>query len=227
MIVQSLIGGFSAVSIPIAFDAQSYWAIWSSNTLTVSHTTTGLNRILLVAVSINNSWTTGIWCTYGWVAMTEISAVGYQQSTPWNAASFYVYSIINPTIWTNNIVLTASSSSFQLWLIWTSYTWTNQTTQPDVVGSTSQSNATSITKSVTVVSSNCWQWGATNNVASITNETTWTLTGNLTSFRQSSGNKWLVVADSNSVIGTGAQSTGFSYSSSILESHISLAIKPA
>jgi len=219
------VAGSSGPIDSIAFDAQSYyWTNWAPAVNTLSHTTSWTDRLLLVTVSINNGWNTVVWVTYAGVAMTELGAVGYQQSTPWNTASLYVYSLINPTIGTNDIVVTVNASSFFVSFIWTSYTGANQTTQPSVIGTQSQSNATSITKSLSVVRDYCWHFWATNNVASSSDETTWTKTGNLQSFRQTSGYKGLAVADSNGAVALGTQSTWFSYSSAILESHIALCI---
>lgn len=126
----------------IAFSSKTQQKVAGGNaTNTFSHTISGSDTILFVAVSNENAGSmTGV--TYNGVAMTEI---GTGQGT------LHLYYLINPTTGANNVVATRSGTSndFHAWAL--SYTGVKQTGQPDA-----DSKATTLTGTVTTVADNCW-----------------------------------------------------------------------
>ncbi len=153
----------------IAYDATSQTSstAWSSgSSLTWSHTTTGSDRYLIVAISIGDSSSdvvTGI--TYNGVAMTRIATqtVG--------GASDYMYGLVNPTTGANNIIASFSITSSFCHGAATSYTGIKQTGQPDSFSSSSAS-ATSLSVSTTTVADNSWVVGFFSNSSANTNSRT-------------------------------------------------------
>jgi len=138
----------------IAFDAGAWWVSSTpATTFTKSITVwSWVNRILFVTVALN-AWTTS-WVTYAWNAMTKID----EQAHTWLWAVSLWY-IINPTSWTNNMVSTASVSTYHL-INGASYTWASQTWIPDATSKTNWS-ASTYTSVLSSIADNCWHIAGT------------------------------------------------------------------
>ena len=135
----------------IAFDAVTTSAVWSSVTsITFSHTCTWSNRILFVATA-NNGWVNITWVTYNWVAMTQIST-SISNGAP---SKMYLWYLIAPATWANNVVVTASASCSMIAEV-SSYTWAKQSWQPDSSVQNWPTTTTSWTQTTTTVADNCW-----------------------------------------------------------------------
>ncbi len=133
----------------IAFDSSAFnaWTTWTSHTL--SHTCSGTDRILFWSwLSI---WSTDnvTWVTYNSVAMTRIS---YEWSV---GERIYLYYLINPSTWANNIVAT-TSWSVTIYAQSTSYNWAKQTWQPDSSNTSAYTTQVNMSTSTTTVADNSW-----------------------------------------------------------------------
>lgn len=146
-IIQWLISSYNTVVTNIAFDAVSKneW-VWSR---TFSHTISWTNTILFVC-SMLTSWSTSA-VTYNGVSLTNITNRTFS-GWAWQASLWY---IVNPTSWTNNIVVT--TSWWYTRAVATSYTWAKQTWVPDAFSSNfNDSGVASFTSVITTVWSNWW-----------------------------------------------------------------------
>lgn len=116
----------------IAFDASSAVENLSSGTTaTLSHTTSGSNRILIVAAhqfTVAASSVTGI--TYNGVAMTKI---GSTQTIQAGNAYMSLWYLIAPATGANNIVVTKGNGDL-VSIAAASYTGAKQSGQPEVTG---------------------------------------------------------------------------------------------
>ncbi len=171
----------------IAFDAASsgYITNVSSSSMTVSHTCSGSDRILVVAVACyaasGGDVVSGI--TYNGTAMTFV-AKEKGNGTNTNTYS-YLYYLVAPATGANNIVVSFSSNITYAWLAASSYTGAAQTGQPDASDSATSgaTTSTTVTDTITSVADNCWAvMGGFNN-----NATTWTAGANTTIRAQSGG----------------------------------------
>ena len=136
----------------IEFDAVSSGATGGATSLTVSHTCSGLNRILFVGVigSYLGDYITG--ATYNSVAMTLVDK---QQIS--GDRWVYLYYLIAPALGTNNIVVSSSPSDYIL-LKAVSYIGALQSSQPDKKTKGSATGTTQ-TANVTTGANNCWMVG--------------------------------------------------------------------
>lgn len=133
----------------IAFDASSSWENFPASwPLTISHTVTGTNTLLLVWVAIFNTTVTSV--TYNWVAMTQLAT-----KLAWSAVNVYIFWLLSPTTWTNNIVINYTWNTY-VRSSNASYTWVKQSWLPDATGTNSGTTETSIPCSVTSVADNSW-----------------------------------------------------------------------
>lgn len=136
----------------INFDYASKAGPLTSSTATLSHTTSGSDRLLFAFIVIKSSLNVITSVKYNDVSMTLLSSnrIG---STP---AYMAVYYLVNPTVGTNNIVATFSSSyKYQIHGI--SYNGCKQTDQPNTSSTNNTSQIiTSITGTVTTTIDNCW-----------------------------------------------------------------------
>jgi hypothetical protein len=131
----------------IALDTSTYLGITNPwTTLTASHTCSGSNRILFVWC-FTNSTDDIVGITYGWIAMTKI---GWAKSDRYT----YLFYLINPSTWANNVVITSTTSWWAISGIAISYTGAKQTWVPDAF-STNVVTATSITNTLTTITDNC------------------------------------------------------------------------
>jgi len=186
-----LIGG------AIAYDSSSK-NIGTTNSLTVSHTTSGSNRLLITGGVLQDntrSWTS---VEYNGVGTTQI---GSNFTYTANNAPGQMRYLIAPATGTNNTVFTCSGS-IQMRGIVASYTGCLQSGVPD---GTAQGNGGS-SFNVTVTAANCWMVSVTigfNNDFDTPGASYVTLAGALTTLRQYYDDG-LAYADSNGTVSTGS-----------------------
>ena len=131
----------------IAFDAGSQGDSGSATSLTVSHTCTGSDRILLVSV--------GTWdgvgvpvvptVTYNAVSMTQVATLLFGSSGDQRLTMFR---LVAPATGANNIVVSASSAS-DIVMAATSYTGVDQTTPLGTPGTDTSPSDTEVTQALT------------------------------------------------------------------------------
>jgi hypothetical protein len=183
----------------IAHDTSTYGG---DGVASFSHTCTGSNLLLIVAVNNPNQDITGV--TYNGVAMT-------QQLAPTGAGNLAVYSLLNPATGSNTVAATGMGGSSSVMIIAASYTGVKQTAFPDSKNNDT-TNLTPRTLSTTVVASNCWLINcgagiATSHDPAIT--TNRTDRKSQTDINTPFSSFALVVGDSNGTVSTGSQSTIF------------------
>src|ERR1700756_3968755 len=140
----------------IAFDASSRGSGTSVSSLTVSHTCSGSNRILLVALEWVEGPTTDTGVTYNGVAMTAI----FQGFNPTGTRRMSLYYIVAPATGTNNIVASWGSSTFGTTILLAlSYTGAKQAGVPDASTSGGSASGSPVTATVTTIADNAWLVG--------------------------------------------------------------------
>lgn len=135
------LGWVGASWAAVAFDAASEGR-GSASPVTISHTTSGSDRVLYVQTNKRGAAVTGV--TYGGVAMTQIDttiAIGNSEVRLWR--------LINPASGANNVVVTMTSPNFCKVEI-LSVTGADQTTPEGTISQTSVGGATSISQTVTI-----------------------------------------------------------------------------
>ena len=121
----------------------------AGTTLTVSHTTSGSDRVIMVTLWVWNGTISGLGVTYDGTAMTNIV------SRAADYGNVYIFGLANPTSGTHDIVVT-NSNSVQMFLTAVSYTGVHQTTPfPDAAANGSANN-TNQTLSVTTSVDQSW-----------------------------------------------------------------------
>lgn len=157
-----------AVSTPaIAFDNSGHASGGSAGSITWSHTTAGTNRVLFVGVWIYPTSITITGVTYGGVACSFIDSVVVGSASQYIA----LYSLANPALGANNVVVSVSSSSGSVYAGSLSYNGARQTGIPDAYAATSYGYQTSISESVTTVANHCWALGIYRNSNGDSSET--------------------------------------------------------
>ena len=139
----------------IALNGTAQGAVNSgTTTLTVSHTCSGLNRILFAYVAYQGVDVTISGVTHAGNAMTAI----YTNQTIAGALTHALYYIVAPTVGAQNVVVTMSGSTGQrLGMHVTSYVGAKQTGVPDASNfENSFSSVANRTMSVTTVADNSW-----------------------------------------------------------------------
>lgn len=191
----------------IAFDSASGRQTGTATSATLSHTCSGVDRILVVSVGVASGKTvTGV--TYGGVAMTKV--VDGTTISVGTYASMWI--LLNPATGANNIVASFSAST-NYGISSVSYTGCRQSSQPDTVATTVKENATGTRlATVNVVSSGCWLVGGcliteTAGVDSVSGGVERIVTG----YQHD-------VIDSNGIVGTGNQGIGYVWSTT--DNHI-------
>lgn len=140
----------SVASAAIAFDNVLEGSFGSGTSQTVSFTTSGSDRFLVVYIESGypaSDDVTGV--TYGGVAMTR------QMSTT-RARESYIYTLSNPPVGANNIVASFNRSTDSNLIVATSYTGVKQSGQPEDINFSTGSQ----TASITTISNNAWVVGA-------------------------------------------------------------------
>lgn len=182
----------------VTFDAQSSGSVNPATTLTVAHTCTGSDRVLLVGLSTNNTTDIVTGITYAGVSMTRLQA----QTGSSGGFYSYLYYLQNPASGTNNIVATASSSSL-MGAISASFTGAAQTSTPDNSNKGTVTGAgTTLDATVTVNTANSMLFGHCRGSDSLAASTGTTSNGTLFSAAFISGY-------SSSTRSTGSQTLSF------------------
>lgn len=203
----------------IAFDAvTTVTQQTGASPFTVSHTTAGSNRFLIVAI-LRDSGTTISGITYGGAALTKLTEVN-DANQGWYVELWYR---LNPASGANDVVISYTLGVFVSAQI-VSYTGAHQSSFPDSSASQGNGGATSTSRtgSTTVVASNCWLFmAAVNNVEASTAGSGTTLRGTQT------GTGRLGAFDSNGTVGTGSQSLVANITSAGHWAHIIASIAPS
>jgi hypothetical protein len=139
----------------IAFDAHSRVIGTSGSSATLSHTCSGVNRLLFAYIKLYNNGSavngvTGV--TYNSVAMSLID-----NQTDAGPGNSYLYYLIAPATGANNIAVTCSGSNAEINIVGFSYTGCLQSGVPDA--SAKSNGASPRTISLTTVADNCWLAG--------------------------------------------------------------------
>lgn len=208
----------------IAFDAVSTGVAFGlSSSVTVSHTCTGNDRILFVAVHLQNTADADILegVTYNGIAMTQGIKIFHQLSPSNVATEEYIYYLINPNSGTHNIVATTSTPFDSLLRIQNaSYTNVNQTIVPTFNSFGPTISATE-TLSLTTTVDFSWIFGFFNQMG---------LSGPVTAqagttIRTQTGTT--AIGDSGTYISpAGATSIGVTYTGSAVWTGLTAIIKP-
>lgn len=182
----------SSVYAAIAFDARSANTVADADPVTFSHTTSGSNRFLIVAISTVNDIVVGV--TYNGVAMTQSQKVtGITGSDPTNGVG-YIYTLDNPASGTNDVSIDVSATGNNLRAAGISYNGVDA-----LDASIAQVDAgTALSSTVTVVADQSWVVfvATANGGGDITAGTNVTERG--------TGNGNLFLGDSNAVVSPGA-----------------------
>lgn len=175
----------------IAFDAATDGGNGAS-VHSFAHTCTGTDRILLVALSVDDGTVPTV--TYNSVAMTEVS-----RTTADSVRDHFLFYLINPASGSNTVAVTNSAGT--IFAGAASYTGAKQTGQPDSFATNTTASATTITGTTTVVASNCWLVGCGQADGGTSSGGTGT-----TKRAQYGGFPQFALIDSNATVATGAQS---------------------
>lgn len=149
-LVQNLVTTFAptveaASSGVILFDANSTESTQGDTSLTWSHTCTGTDRILFVAVSqFRSGAPLTVTGTYDGVSMTELSTQTYGAGGDQKLTVLY---LVNPASGTNDIVLSVGSTSWMAAAA-ASFTGVDQTTPVGTPSTTTVSSATSVSQDI-------------------------------------------------------------------------------
>lgn len=176
----------------IAFDSASSGSEVSGNatSLTVSHTCSGNDRILIVATQAAGDILTSI--TYNGVAMVLFD----KQQQNGNSTFVYLHYLLAPTTGAHDIAVNMSSQG-NIGIAGASYTGVLQSSQPDASVKNNTTGAT-LTLSPTVVANNCWLIGA-----GLCANGPFSHDSPRVTRAQGSAN---IIGDSNGVVATGSQS---------------------
>lgn len=183
----------------IAYDSFSSGKSNSTASLTVSHTCSGSDRILLVQTMCNGAFTTGV--TYNGTAMTLLLQ---DKNGGGGGSGTGVYYLINPDSGTHDIV--ASLSTNYIVLTAASYTGVDQASFPD--GSSKEDypadNGANQSNTITPINNNCWVVGG-----AFVNANAATSGGTDTTLRISDSNPagGLGMGDNNATVATPAATT--------------------
>lgn len=184
----------SPLASPIARDATSVGA-GTGSTLTVSHTCTGSNGLLVSAIQLSSGGGSPTSLTYNGIPMTQQSA---QTNFAGSSRDLYLYYLRSPSTGAHNLVLTLSGANADIECANASYTGINVNSSfPDSSNTGSASSGTSLNVLTTVVATNCWLIGAASSTSGLT-------AGAGTSLYVQQG-AHAGVADSNGKVGTGSQ----------------------
>lgn len=179
----------------IAFDAGEHVdGAANTDTLTISHTSTGSNLIMFVCPFSSNYGSqtdvvTGV--TYNGVSLTRINTA----VMPTSDDRVYLYYLAGPATGTHNVVISANSGNAGRTLSGNvaTYSGASQTGIPDAQTTTNGSAITSLTGTLTTVADNTWLVGCGRN--DITNTPT------------AGTNTFMRIQDSRSLVDTNAAQT--------------------
>lgn len=134
----------------IAYDTFTNGSFTSGTSRTFAHTCTGSDRILFVETVINTSTDLVTGVTYNGVSMTRIQTV-----SPTANRRLYLYYLIAPATGSNNVVISASSSTF-IGGNASSYTGVAQSGTIIDVSTTVTDTSSPIDTTLTTTVDNCW-----------------------------------------------------------------------
>ena len=174
----------------IALDANT--GGYHLTTVTVSHTTTGSDTLMLIGANSTNASDPFSSLKYATVDLTAVNANANPHTTNW---CYHRY-LIAPTTGTNNAVLESNNS----WMSVLTYSGVKQTGFPDSTA-TNTAVGTTFTVTTTVVASNCW---ISMTCPGFNADTTSAGTG--TTMRGTGVDSGRQQADSNGTVSTGSQS---------------------
>jgi len=183
----------------IAFDSSSVrsnsWVVGTS--LTWSHTCTGSDLCLVVAVAIAAEFvnTTGV--TYNGVAMTYVNIVS---NSPGNNG-YALYYLSAPATGAHNVVVSFSGNTSYADGFACSYTGVKQTSNPEDNTTSTNSGGSSVTATLNVTTPNSWLVGFSRGDYGVG---TPTITPGV--YRQLITGNGLIMFDSNSTVSSGSQS---------------------
>lgn len=203
----------------IARDAQTGVNPANGTSFTQAHTCTGSDRLITVWVMIGNvtDIVTGI--TYNGVSMTRakahLRAVG-------GAGYHFCYILHAPATGANNVVVSASTTMTGIVCYIESYTGVNQSSTADSTNENNTAASSTFTMTTTVVASNCWLVGNTQDDAG--NATAGSGTSKISTLNAGFGQQlW----DSNGTVGTGSQSLNMNNGAGTSWDGIIISIAPA
>lgn len=179
----------------IAVDATGVTTYSATSPITWSHTCTGTDLILLVAVNQVTATDDITSVTYNSVAMTKINGL----INPADNRYVAFYYLINPTTGTNTVSVSFTNANFHIGAS-ASYTGTKQTGQPDASTTDTATASASRTTSVTTIANNCWLIGA------FTSSPSSPAAGTGTTMRRNTAGEDLTIMDSNGAVATGSNS---------------------
>jgi hypothetical protein len=154
--INSVIAVSIVPAVSIALDSTSSAGNTGINSLSWPHTCSGTNRILFVALNLNNTAVGITSVTYNGVSMTNIDNI-----TSGSSIRTLLYYLINPTSGTNTVAMTTNNGNIVIEGVAASYTGASQFSQPDASAQAGNTN----TVNISVVNSNCWIIGACGDTA--------------------------------------------------------------
>lgn len=186
--------GFPVFASPyifaIAVDANT--GAYHLTTVTISHTTTGSDMLMLVGANSTNASDPFVSLDYAGAALTAVNANANPHTTNW----CYHYYKMAPATGANNVVLVSNNN----WMSVLTYSGVSQTGFPDSKA-TNTAVGTTFTVTTTVVASNCW---ISMTCPGFNTDTT--TAGTATTMRGTGVDSGRQQADSNGTVGTGSQS---------------------
>lgn len=184
----------------IAFDAATALQSNPGTTLTYAHTVGSVSKRYLIVMAYLPSGFTVSSITFNGVTMTQID------TTSTAAEVVYLFGLSNPPVGANNVVVTASGATPNMYSRAASYSGVRQVTTVDNHGVNNGASVNTISQSITPLRSGCWLVGL------LTNDGSNTVTPNTgTTLRPNSTAASIALADSNGSIVPPA-STGLGYS---------------
>jgi len=198
----------------IALDTTSSAGNQSSYPITISHTCTGSNLLLIVGITCASTAQAVIsTVTYNALGMTQIAAV--DEHTNQNRQSWLFY-YIGPATGAHNIVVSFTTPPDTFTSVGAaSYTGAKQSGQPDQSGTSTSgaSTVTSASKSITTVADNCWMVGVSCNGGGTTDTANGGTTLRLSVYQRTVVGYELYLMDTNGPLTpAGANSLGYTWS---------------
>lgn len=123
----------------------------AGTSLTVSYTTSGSDRALLVSLWVWNGTISGLGVTYNGTAMTELI------NRAADSGNVYIFGLVNPTSGANNIVV-SNANSVQIFMTCASYTGVHQTHANAFPDTETSGSANSTNQSLSITTSVDQSW---------------------------------------------------------------------
>ena len=190
----------TSVFAAITFDTANNAIAVNTTSLTMSHTVSGTNPLLIVGAFVNPGHTvTGV--TYNGIPMTELSHTTLPSNWPGNPSStFYYFFLLGPATGTHNVVISANSAAY-IYGASASYTGIHQSNPIDSSTSNSGTSITSLTTTNTTVANSTLLVGLT---LADDGTTAYSAGANTTYRANSTYGGYLGIFDSNGSVAPGA-----------------------